>query len=576
MSPTAATTASAKVAGGTITTVAGGGPGCTEPCQATQQALNEPGAVAWRASGNLYIADTLNDRVRRVDVSSIIATVAGTPLPDFCGDGGPALGASCLDEPSDTATDSAGNLYIADRDNQRVRAINTQQVDIVITGITIKPGEIKTVAGGGPGCIEPCQATQQALSAPGGVAVDTAGSVYIADTGGNRIRKVDGAGNITTVAGGGPGCTEPCSATQQALSAPADIHVDSSSNLYIADAGSNRIRKVDGTGNITTVAGGGPGCTEPCSATQQALSAPGGVTLDGSGNLYIADSGNHRVRKVASATITTVAGGGTPSPGFCGDGGPASSACLNSPVSVAVAPGGHLKISDQGNHRVRAVTPGGYIYTIAGGGTPNPGFCGDGGPSTQACLSTPAGISYDDHDDFLYIADQANLRVRKLPPDSDMDGLLDRVEDTNLNRVYDPGADLSDLYTTDTDADGCADSEDIGLGFGPTSWYDFYDVPIPANSDPTPNGARNRAVNVQDLVGVLKYVGTADNGGSNGRVDYDSDKNGDGIEDGQDYDRSPGPLPNPPWNAGPPNGAVNVQDVVAVLRQAGLSCSGPP
>jgi Tol biopolymer transport system component len=127
----------------------------------------------------------------------------------------------------------------------------------------------------------------------------------------------------------------------------------------------------------------------------------------------------------------------------------------------------------------------------------------------------------------------------------------------------------------DSDGDGCTDPEEVAVGFDPLAWYDYYDVPIPANNDPTPNGTRDRSVNLQDLVGVLKYVGTSDGGASNGRVDYDSDKNADTVEDGRDYDRSPGPEPNPPYDAGPPDGAVNLQDVVAVLRQVGLACSAP-
>jgi hypothetical protein len=163
-------------------------------------------------------------------------------------------------------------------------------------------------------------------------------------------------------------------------------------------------------------------------------------------------------------------------------------------------------------------------------------------------------------------------------PDDDEDLLTDADEFD----VY-----LTDPLDTDTDDDGCADSEEIppgtgsstpgaNGGFNPNASYDFYDVPIPANNDPAPNGTRNQAVNLQDVVGVLKYVGTADNGPSNGKVDYDSDKNQDGREDGVDYDRSPSPAPNPPKDAGPPNGAVNLQDVVVVLNQVGLDCSGPP
>jgi len=160
----------------------------------------------------------------------------------------------------------------------------------------------------------------------------------------------------------------------------------------------------------------------------------------------------------------------------------------------------------------------------------------------------------------------------------------------NCDSEGNPDATDSDPFTglnPDADGDGCTRSQELpgaggarpggtaagGASFQDQAWYDFFDVPIPANNDPTPNGTRNRAVNLQDVVGVLKYVGTALNGASNGKVDYDSDKNGDTVPDGVDYDRSPSPAPNPPKDAGPPSGAVNLQDVVAVLGQVGLNCT---
>jgi hypothetical protein len=129
----------------------------------------------------------------------------------------------------------------------------------------------------------------------------------------------------------------------------------------------------------------------------------------------------------------------------------------------------------------------------------------------------------------------------------------------------------------DSDGDGCLNAAEVLLGLDPLNKWDFYDVPVPAKTDPIPNGTRDQAVNLQDVVGVLKYVGTSDNGPANmNGVDYDSDKNGDTVKDGVDYDRSPGSPPDPPWDAGPPNSAINLQDVVMVLRQVGLDCVGPP
>lgn len=170
------------------------------------------------------------------------------------------------------------------------------------------------------------------------------------------------------------------------------------------------------------------------------------------------------------------------------------------------------------------------------------------------------------------------------PPDADGGGAPDFLELALGGNLLDPSDDAA-LLAADSDGDGCANGEELAGApapapgstgaYDPLAHYDFYDVPVPAYADPIPNGTRNRAVNLQDMVGVLRYVGTYDNGPSNGRVDYDSDKNGDTIKDGVDYDRSASPPPSPPYQAGPPSGAVNLQDVVAVAKQAGLGCSGP-
>jgi sugar lactone lactonase YvrE len=202
-------------------------------------------------------------------------------------------------------------------------------------------------------------ATSAGLSYPGGVAVDAAGNLYIADTSNHRVRKVSTSGTITTVAGNGTfgfsGDDGP--ATNATLSYPTEVAVDAVGNLYIADTGNLRVRKVSASGTITTVAGNGiygfSGDGGP--ATNASLVIPRGVAVDAVGNLYIADYGNSRVRKVSSwGTITTVAGNG--SPGFSGDGGPATSAALGYPRGVAVDAAGNLYIADTDNNRVRKVS----------------------------------------------------------------------------------------------------------------------------------------------------------------------------------------------------------------------------
>ena len=282
-------------------------------------------------------------------------------------------------------------------------------------------GVITTVAGTGAPAIgrftgDDGPATAARLRSPTGVAVDGAGNLFVADEANNRIRKVDSAGVITTVAGtgdrgfsgdGGP-------ATAAWLFFPADVAVDGAGNLFIADFANDRIRKVDTAGGIATVAGtgdrgfsgdGGP-------ATAARLDRPVGVAVDRAGNLFIADRGNYRVRKVDSAgVITTVVGTGRF--GFSGDGGPAVNAQLYEPSGVAVDDAGNLFIADRVDNRIRKVDSSGVISTIAGMG--EEGFSGDGGPAIAARLHRPVGVAVDGAGN-VFIADSGNGLIRILTP----------------------------------------------------------------------------------------------------------------------------------------------------------------
>ncbi|MGA9627051.1 MAG: IPT/TIG domain-containing protein [Bryobacteraceae bacterium] len=335
----------------TINTVAGNVPaghslygGDGGPAVSAQ--LASPLGVALDSSGNLYIADTDNQRIRKVS-NGVITTVAGNGPAGFYGDNGPATSA-WLNNPAGVVLDSAGNLYIADTNNQRIRKVSN--------------GMITTVAGNGTlgfsGDNGP--ATNAMLNQPTGVALDSAGNLYIADSHNNRIRKVSN-GVIATVAGigtngysgdGGP-------ATSAQLSFPAGLAVDSAGNLYIADTFNGRIRKVS-NGVITTVAGGGfYGDNGPATSAQ--LNYPEGVAVDSAGNLYIAAS--DRIRKVSNGVIITVAGGGGGS--CCGDGGPAINAELYAPTGVVVDSAGDIYIADRGNNRIRILTPSPCAYSVS-------------------------------------------------------------------------------------------------------------------------------------------------------------------------------------------------------------------
>lgn len=347
-------TVSAPASQGIISTVAGNGnvPFSVEGGAATSTAMGV-NAIALDASGNLYIADIVSSRVLKVSPSGTVNTFAGNGTFSFAGDGGPARNASFFN-PSGVAADSFGNVYIADSTNNRVRKVNSAGTITTFAGT----GSPAFSGDGGP-------AASAALFSPSAVAVDASGNVYIADGGNFRIRKVTTGGIISTVAGGAPvpgysGDGGP--AIGAGFTLPGGVTVDSAGNLYIADAGNNRIRKVNSAGVITTVAGNGvkgfSGDGGPATgASLNLFNAHCGLAVDSAGNLYIPDVANHRVRKVdASGIITTVAGDGIA--GFSGDGSPATSAGLNNPSDIAFDSAGNFYIADTSNNRVRKVTTG--------------------------------------------------------------------------------------------------------------------------------------------------------------------------------------------------------------------------
>jgi sugar lactone lactonase YvrE len=336
-----------------------------------------------------------------------ISTVAGNGTAGFSGDGGPATSAE-MDNPTGVAVDSSGNIYFADPDNQRIRKV------------TASTGHMSTVAGNGTYGFsgDGGAATSAELKNPDAVAVDSSGNVYIVDHTNSRIRKVTvSTGVITTVAGNGTTgySGDGGAATSAELYWPEGVAVDSSGNIYIADSFSNRVRKVTvSTGVITTVAGSGTAgySGDGSAATSAELNFPTGVAVDSSGNIYIADIDNYVIRKVTASTgvISRVAGNGTA--GFSGDSGLAISAELSTPAGVAVDTSGNIYIGDYRNERIRKVTAStGNITTVAGNGTE--GFSGDGGAATSAELNYPESVAVDTSGNF-YIGDYGNLRIRKV------------------------------------------------------------------------------------------------------------------------------------------------------------------
>lgn len=401
------------ISGGTITTVAGSGtPGSDgDGGPAAFALLNTPEGVAVDSAGNLYIADTFNNRIRKVTGDGSIDTIAGTGRPGTTGDNGPAANATMF-FPSDVEVGTTGVVYIADLGSSRIR-----MVDLAGNMSTIAGGTAETVlSDGDPGI-------SVRLNGPTGLAVDSAGNVYFVEgsigsgsgltSGDFRVWKLGTDGFLNVIAGDGQesysGDGGPAAIAQ--VNAPAGMAVDSKGNVYFADTDNNRIRMISRNGTVTTVAGFGEAgyAGDGERATAALLNHPMGVAVDAYGDIFIADTGNSRIRQIdVTGTITTVAGNGNA--GLFGDGGDALHAAIHAPRSVAVDPAGNLYIADTLDNRIRIVTTDGIINTFAGKGK---GFGGDGGAAVDALFNFPSSVALDGSGN-VYVADQGNSRVRKI------------------------------------------------------------------------------------------------------------------------------------------------------------------
>ncbi len=588
-----------------ITTVVGTGTcGSTaDPGPATSALLHYPVGVAIDSAGRLYIADAYNCRVRRVDFSLAtpeISTVAGTGVCGLTADPGPATSAQLsLSETlvtptpygrpvgSGIAVDASDNLFISDTNNCLIRMVSGGTIStfagngacdydggdggplneagvagpwgVAVSGGSvyvsqtkgcrirrIAGGTISTVAGTGVcGFAPDGEAASTMLDSPMGIALGGDGQLYVAEWGSCRIRKINLAAlppTIGTIAGTGTcgASVDPGPALSAQLKAPRGLTVAPNGDVYVADSGNCIVRKISG-GVISTVAGTGSCAIGPSGglALSVALDLPTEVALDGSGNLFITDSDACVVRKLSAGTITTIAGTGYGAPGHCNASrleGSATSIDLGHPSGLAIDQAGKLYFSDTTGCYVRYLV-GGYLRTYVGRAQ-SPGWCayqGDGEISARR-----AGINFPrgivfDAEGNLYIADWANNRVRV-------------------------------VSNADIDGDGCSDMKE-GMLVPPTDFrdrWDFYNVPVPALfAAPSPLATvRDAIVSAGDAQAVFGYFKKAAKTGS---LEYEQDLNGNGIADGAEYDRSV--VVGDPGASGPPNGIISATDAQLAFAQ---------
>lgn len=516
---------------GTISTYAGNGSftyaGDGGP--ATSASFAGVGGMAWTSDAALLIADTYNNRVRRVDQSGAISTVAGNGSSFDSGDGSAATGAG-VDNPVDVAVDQAGGYWIAEANGGAVRHVDSTGIisAVAVPGL-LRPQGVATAPDGGVVIsdlnarllrwhhadgtntilagngfanlsADGVPAIDISLNFPEDVAFDTAGNMYIADNINYVVERVSPGGMVTIVAGNGqPPCRSlDCQgssngdggpATQAILSSPRAVAVDNANNLYIAEYESALVRKVDPSGIISTYAGGGSnGLGDNGPATQAQLSTVYGLTIAPDNSLIIADTFDHRIRRVDSnGIITTIGGNGTG--GYSGDNGPATAAELNHPTDMAYDSAGNLYIADFSNMRVRKVATDGTITTVAGSGVADTGGTGvgDGLPATAAALSGPYSVAADSSGN-LYISDQTDHRIRAV----DTTGTMSTVAGIGKNGFSGDG--------------GAATSAEMwwpsGLAIGPTGALYFADL----------ENARIRAINAPAVPQLTSVVSTKSHG----------------------------------------------------------------
>jgi sugar lactone lactonase YvrE len=378
---------------GVVSTLAGDGTLAFANGTGAAARFASPQRVAVDAAGNVYVIDGALPRVRKVTPAGVVTTLAGDGTAGLSISGGPSATAR-FNDLRGLAVDAAGNVYVADAGNHRIRKI-------------APAGTVSTLAGLSKGHADgPVKVLP--FNDPEGVAVDAAGNLYVADSGSQRIQKVSPGGVITTLAGDGTAGFADGPGTTARFSAPEAVAVDTAGNLYVADENNHRIRRITPAGDVSTLAGDGTaGFADGPGATAR-FNVPNGVAVDGAGNVYVGDTRNYRVRKITpTGVVSTVAGDGTA--GMAD--GPGATARFNAPGRVGVDAAGNVYVGDGANHRIRKITPAGVVSTLAGDGTA--GFVD--GPGATARFNGPQSVAVDAAGN-VYVADELNHRIRMITP----------------------------------------------------------------------------------------------------------------------------------------------------------------
>jgi sugar lactone lactonase YvrE len=337
-----------KAPGSTGSGTTTGGTGTTNSDSTSTSLFSSPDDVAVDAAGNLYVADYGNNLIRKITTAGVVTTLAGNGT--IGANNGPGATAS-FSGPSGVAVDNAGNVYVADAGNNLIRKIAPDGTVSTLAGTVAAVDTSNTVT------------SEPLFSSPSGVAVDASGNVYVADAGNNEIRVVSPAGVVNTLAGNLNAGGSDGTGGNATFNNPTGVAVDGSGNVYVADLLNNLIRKITPGGVVTTIAGSGSTGSNDGVGALASFYFPNSLAVDASGNLYVTDALNNLIRKVATdGTVSTIAGNGTA--GFLNGTGTATS--FNDPAGVTVDGTGNLFVADANNNLIRKITPAGQVTTVAG------------------------------------------------------------------------------------------------------------------------------------------------------------------------------------------------------------------